>query len=89
MGSTIFSWLLLRGRMVPASMAWLGVISSALLVVVLPLQGCGLRLSGLVGWLLWMPMLVFEVWISLWLLIKGVAAPAIRRPSLGQPSTVS
>ena len=35
-GSTIFSWLLLRGRMVPVSIAWLGVFASGLLVVALP-----------------------------------------------------
>ena len=32
-GSTCFSWLLLRGRMVPATLAWHGVIASILLVV--------------------------------------------------------
>ncbi len=37
-GSTIFSYLLLRGRMVPVSIAWLGVFASGLLAVVLPLQ---------------------------------------------------
>jgi len=30
------------------------------------------------GWLPWLPMLVFEVIFALWLLIKGVAAPATR-----------
>ena len=40
-GSTVFSYLLLRGRMVPASIGWLGVLSSALLVVLLPLQFIG------------------------------------------------
>src|SRR5438270_416 len=36
-GSTIFSWLLFRGRMIPAALAGLGVLASALLVVILPL----------------------------------------------------
>jgi hypothetical protein len=27
---------------------------------------------------IWLPMLVFEVTLALWLLIKGVAAPATR-----------
>src|SRR5918998_814257 len=31
-GSTVFSWLLLRGRMIPTPLAWLGVAGSALLV---------------------------------------------------------
>ena len=73
-GSTLFSWLLLRGRMVPVPLAWLGVVASVLLVVGLPLQ--------LTGWLhgpitsftgMWLPMAVFEVALALWLLIKGVA----------------
>lgn len=74
-GSTLFSWLLLRGRMVPVPLARLGVVASVLLVVVLPLQLGGL-FTGLVGWLVWMPMLVFEVWLAFWFLIKGVAVPS-------------
>lgn len=76
-GSTLFSWLLLRGRMIPVALAWLGVVASVLVVVGLPLQAVGV-VGSVVGWLMWMPMLVFEVWLALWLLIKGVAAPAPR-----------
>jgi hypothetical protein len=82
-GSAVFSWLLLRGRMIPVVLAWLGVVASLLLVVILPLQRAGL-LGGAMGWsssvtwLLWFPMLVFEVALALWLLIKGVAAPAAK-----------
>jgi hypothetical protein len=74
-GSTLFSWLLLRGRMVPVSLARLGVFASVLLVVFLPLQlGAGGELfGGVAGQLVWLPMLVFEVWLALWFLIKGVA----------------
>jgi hypothetical protein len=76
-GSTLFCWLLLRGRMIPVPLAWLGVIASALLVVILPLQLAGLfggpmAWSGAVTWLVWLPMLAFEVVLALWLLIKGV-----------------
>jgi hypothetical protein len=77
-GSTLFSWLLLRGRMVPAPLAWLGVVASALLVVALPAQLVGF-LGGPVGGLVWLPALVFEVALALWLIIKGVATPATRR----------
>lgn len=71
-GSTLFSYLLLRGRMVPAALAWLGVLASVLLVVVLPFQLAGF-LKGPVTWYIWMPMLVFEVTLALWLIVKGVA----------------
>jgi hypothetical protein len=78
-GSTLFSWLFVRGRMIPVALAWLGVLASLLLVAIIPLQ-----LAGLFGgtgnwlsaatWLIWMPMLVFEVALALWLIIRGVAA---------------
>jgi hypothetical protein len=76
-GSTLFSYLLLRGRMIPVALAWLGVLASVLLVVGFPLQLIGF-LGGLFGGLIWLPMLVFEVTIAFWLLIKGAAAPATR-----------
>jgi len=81
-GSLIFSYLLLRGRMVPVSIAWLGVFASGLLVVVLPLQLAGFSTGPLTGYYLWLPALVFQVVLALWLLIKGVATPGIGlRPS--------
>jgi len=76
-GSTVFSWLLLRGRMIPISLAWLGVVASILLVVCLPLQLVGF-LGGPITQLVWLPMLAFEVPLGLWLIIKGVAVPAPR-----------
>jgi hypothetical protein len=75
-GSTIFSYLLLRGRMVPVSIAWLGVISLGLLVVLLPLQLAGFSTGPLTGYYQWLPALVFQVVLGLWLLIKGVATQA-------------
>jgi hypothetical protein len=77
-GSTIFSYLLLRGRMVPVSIAWLGVFASGLLAVGLPLQLAGFSTGPLTGYYQWPPALVFQVVLALWLLIKGVATPATR-----------
>ena len=74
LGSTLFSWLLLRGRMIPVPLAWLGVLASALLVVCCPLQLAGL-LGGPVTTFMWIPMLVFEVVLAFWLIVKGVAQP--------------
>jgi len=86
-GSMLFSWLLLRGRLIPVALAWLGVLASVLLVVILPLQLAGLfggptSWSASVTWLVWLPMLVFEVTLALWLLIKGVAMPT---PNVAPP----
>ena len=85
-GSTIFCWLLLRGRMIPVLLAWLGVVASALLVAFLPLQIAGLSggrgsFTSLVTWLPWMPMLVFELALSGWLIVKGVNVPAEPHPA--------
>lgn len=82
-GSTLFSWLLLRGRMIPAPLAWLGVASSAALVLIQPLQLAGLlggpvAWSSALTWLVWLPMLVFEVTLAGWLILKGVATPVPR-----------
>jgi hypothetical protein len=59
--------------MVPVSIAWLGVFASGLLVVLLPLQLAGFSTGPLTGYYQWLPALVFQVVLALWLLIKGVA----------------
>jgi len=78
LGSLLFCVLLLRGRVIPVGLAWLGVIASALLVAVLPLQLAGLLGGSMswgasVTWLVWLPMLVFEVTLALWFIVKGVS----------------
>jgi uncharacterized protein DUF4386 len=77
MGSTLFSYLFLRGRTIPVPLAWLGVVASVLLVMGLPLQLAGF-LSGPVTSYLWIPMAAFEVPLGLWLLIKGVRTQTTR-----------
>ena len=74
-GSALFSYLLLRGEMIPAPLAWVGFVASVLLVIGLPLQAAGF-VSGPITRMMWLPMLAFEVPLGLWLIIKGVATPA-------------
>jgi hypothetical protein len=74
-GSALFSYLLLRGRMIPIPLAWVGLVASVLLVIGLPLQAAGF-LSGPITMMMWLPMLAFEVPLGLWLIIKGIATPA-------------
>lgn len=74
-GSTLFSYLLLRGRIVPVALAWLGVFASILLVVLLPGQLAGFIKGPVLDWM-WLPALVFEVTLALWLIVKGAALPA-------------
>lgn len=79
LGSTLYSYLFLRARSIPVPLAWLGVLASILLVVLLPAQLVGF-VKGPVTTFMWLPALVFEVVLGLWLLIKGVAMPATRSP---------
>ena len=73
-GSTFFSYLLLRGRMIPIALAWLGLVASVLLVIALPLRLGGF-IRGPITMLVWLPMLLFEVPLAIWLLTRGVATP--------------
>lgn len=77
-GSTLFSYLLLRGRMIPVALAWLGVLASALAVVILPLQLAGF-IAGPITQLIWIPVALFEITLAFWLIIRGVAVPAPRQ----------
>jgi hypothetical protein len=70
-GSTIFSWLLLRGRMVPTWLALVGVVGSAVVAVAMPLETLHV-LSSSVAQLTWAPVAVFEVVVAAWFIIKGV-----------------
>jgi len=78
-GSTLFSYLLLRGRMIPLPLAWLGLVGSALLVVALPLQLAEF-LRGPITQLMWIPVALFELTLGPWLLIKGVRTTAAQSP---------
>ena len=75
LGSTAFSWLLLRGRLIPVPLAWLGVVASLILVVGLPLRLVDV-IGGTVTQLMWLPMAAFEIPLGFWLLIKGVRPAA-------------
>jgi hypothetical protein len=79
-GSTIFAWLLLRGRMIPILLARFGVVASVLLVVLLFIQRAGVfastfSMSSPISWIVWFPMLIFEVTLAFWLIIKGTRNP--------------
>lgn len=85
-GTGIFSYLLLRGRMIPVSLACWGAFSSALLALGLPLQLAGYLTGSLTGYQ-WLPEILFTIVLALWLLIKGVAPTATpRRDELFPPT---
>jgi hypothetical protein len=66
-GSTIFAYLILRGRILPPWLAWIGIAGSALLVIALPLQMSGIPVTNSI----WAPIAFFEVVGGVWLLVKG------------------
>jgi hypothetical protein len=74
-GSLAFCWLLLRGRLFPSALAWIGVLASAELLVLLPVQLAG-RLPASLGFAIWLPMLAFEVPVAIWFIARGLRAPA-------------
>jgi hypothetical protein len=75
-GSTVFSWLLLRGRLIPVPLAWLGVVASVILVVGLPLRLVD-AIGGAAAQAMWLPMALYEIPLGFWLLIRGTRqAPA-------------
>ncbi len=81
-GSTLFAWLLLRGRTIPAPLAWLGVIASLVLLVTLPAQLTGhfggvVDWNGPIVWVMWLPMLVFETSLAFWLLATGARRSSV------------
>ena len=80
LGSTIFCWLLVRGRLLPSALAWLGFVASGLLVVLLLLQRAALfkgasNWSSSLTWLVWLPLLIFELAFAAWLIVRGIPAP--------------
>jgi len=65
--------------MIPAALAWLGVIGSAVVLIGLPLELIGL-LGAPINQLMWIPIALFEITLAIWLLVKGVA-PLRSRPA--------
>jgi hypothetical protein len=88
-GNTIFCWLLLKGAIIPAALAWLGFASSFALSALILSQIAGMfggrmQWSSPVTWFVWLPVLIFELAFAAWLL-----AGKIRRPSTASSSQVS
>ena len=71
LGSAFYSYLFIKGRSIPAALAWLGFTISVILAIALPLQLIGVLQEGLLTSLMWMPMLLFEVILGFWLIFKG------------------
>lgn len=71
-GGFIFACLFLRGRLIPIWLAWIGVATIGVQMICVPLHIAGIVPGSLVE-RLWMAILLYEVPLGCWLLIKGVA----------------
>ncbi|WP_260704660.1 DUF4386 domain-containing protein [Edaphobacter flagellatus] len=70
-GGFVFAYLLLRGRMIPSWLAWIGVITIGVQMICVPLHMAGFVKGSIVN-LLWMPILAYEIPLGFWLIFKGV-----------------
>jgi len=70
-GSAAFAYLLIRGRAVPAALARFGLAASVLLVVAVPAQ-MATGAHGLITMAPWLPMLMFELVLAVWLIVRGL-----------------
>jgi Domain of unknown function (DUF4386) len=84
-GSTLYCWLFLRARTIPVPLAKLGVFASILLIVLVPAQLIGLIDGPLTG-LMYVPIIVFELTLGVWLLVKGVAMSRAHAEHAGGPA---
>lgn len=85
LGSTVFSYLWLKSRYIPRALAAWGVFSSLLIVpctlafVIFP------ELADILGPGCYVPILIFELGLGLWLLTKGLRPSVVAEP--GKTST--
>jgi hypothetical protein len=75
LGSTVFAYLLLKSRYIPRALAAWGIFSSLVLALV-TLASMVFPGLAVLGLSYMMPMGVYEVGLGLWLLVKGIQAPA-------------
>ena len=75
LGSTIYCFLFLKGNSIPSTLGWLGLLSSLILLIILPLKLAGF-IKGAFH-IAWLPMLIFELVLAFWLWKKGISVPEI------------
>lgn len=79
-GNALFCWLMLKGRVIPALLAWIGLVASSALAALVLAQTAGMfggrmQWSSPVTWFVWLPVLVFELAFAV-LLLSNNATPA-------------
>lgn len=69
-GGFLFACLFLRGRLIPRWLAWIGVITIGVQLVFVPLHIATIVPGSVVN-LLWLPILLYEIPLGIWLMAKG------------------
>ena len=75
LGSAVFSYVWLKSRYIPRSLAAWGIFSSLVLTVVTLVVMVFPTLGATLGLTYMLPMGIYEVGLGLWLLVKGIQAP--------------
>ncbi len=69
-GGFLFACLFLRGHLIPRWLAWIGVITIGAQLICVPLSIATMISRPIVNWL-WFPILLYEVPLGIWLIVKG------------------
>jgi hypothetical protein len=75
-GGFLFAYLFLRGRLIPRWLAWIGVVTIGVQLIFVPLHIASM-VPGVIVNRLWMPILLYEVPLGIWLIAKGTESPQI------------
>ncbi len=81
-GGFIFACLFLRGRLIPTWLAWIGVVTIGVQMICVPLHIAGM-VPGSVVEQLWLPILLYEIPLGFWLLVKGVERRQVPQNGIG------
>jgi hypothetical protein len=81
-GSTLYCYLLLKARLIPAPLAVIGVVGSLLILLGVPVQtALGNQTFAGPSAAIWIPIAVFEISTGGWLLFKGAPISETRHSS--------
>jgi hypothetical protein len=73
-GGFLFACLFLKGRLIPRWLAWIGVVTIGAQLICVPLHIATMIPGSIENWL-WFPILLYEVPLGIWLIVKGTDGP--------------
>ncbi|HEY3131700.1 MAG TPA: DUF4386 domain-containing protein [Acidobacteriota bacterium] len=77
LGSTVFAYLWFKSRYIPRGLAALGIFASLVVAIVTLAIMVFPRLAAVVIPAYFAPIMIFEVTLGFWLLVKGIQAPIV------------